>query len=99
MSTNMTVFLAYAPVGSNANVFKPKSNNNKKQGRKGKDKPNTLDPSVYPVLVFLADVDPNIIIFRVTHEFCRAGGVSLSKKAAAMCGNCHSIHYLLPPHL
>jgi hypothetical protein len=31
MNTNMTVFLAYAPVGSNASAFKPKKNNNKKQ--------------------------------------------------------------------
>jgi hypothetical protein len=74
MSTNMTVFLAYAPVGSNASAFKPKRNNNKKQGCKGKGKPDTLDPSVYSTPVFLSDVDPNIIILLVTHEFCRAGG-------------------------
>jgi hypothetical protein len=74
MSTNMTVFLGYAPVGSNASAFKPKKNNNKKQGRKGKGEPNTLEPSVHPTLVFLSDVDPNIIILHVTHEFCRAGG-------------------------
>ena len=30
ISTNMTVFLAYSLVGSNANAFKPKKNNNKK---------------------------------------------------------------------
>jgi hypothetical protein len=47
MSTNRTEFLAYAPVGSNVNAFKPKKNNTKKQGRKGKDEPNTIDPSVY----------------------------------------------------
>ena len=58
MSTNMTVFLAYVPVGSNASMFKPKRNNNKKQGRKGKGKPDTLDPNVYPTLVFLSDVIP-----------------------------------------
>jgi hypothetical protein len=80
MSTNMTVFLAYAPVGSNASAFKPKRNNNKKQGRKGKAKPNTLDPSVYPTLVFLSDVNPNIIILHVTHEFCHAGGFYFQKK-------------------
>jgi hypothetical protein len=61
MGTNMTIFLAYAPVGSNANTFKPKRNNNKKQGRKGKDEPNTLDPSMYTMLVFLLDINPNII--------------------------------------
>jgi hypothetical protein len=48
MSNNMTIFLAYAPVGSNANVFKSKKNTNKKQNDKGKDKPETLNPSVYP---------------------------------------------------
>jgi hypothetical protein len=80
MSTDMTIFLAYAPVGSNASAFKPKRNNNKKQGHKGKGKPNTLDPSVYPTLVFLSDVDPNIIILHVTHEFCHAGGFYFQKK-------------------
>ncbi len=80
MSTTMTVFLAYALVGSNANAFKPKRNNNNKQGRKGKDEPNTLDPSMYSTLVFLSDVDPNIIILHVTHEFCRAGGFYFWKK-------------------
>ncbi len=76
----MTTFLAYAQVGSNANAFKPKRNNDKKQGRKGKDKPNTLDPSEYPTLVFSSDIDPNIIILHVTHEFCRAGGFYFQKK-------------------
>jgi hypothetical protein len=33
MSDNMTIFLGYAPVGGNSNVFKPKKNNNKKKGR------------------------------------------------------------------
>ncbi len=53
--------------------FKLKKNNNKKQGRKGKDEPKNLNPSVYPILVFSSDVDPNIIILRVTHKFCHAG--------------------------
>jgi hypothetical protein len=80
MSTNMTVFLAYTLVGSNANAFKPKKYNNKKQGRKGKNKPDSIDPSVYPTLIFLLDVDPNIIISRVTHEFSCAGGFYFQKK-------------------
>ncbi len=80
MSTNMTIFLAYALVGINANAFKPKRNNNKKQGHKGKDKPDTLDPSVYLTLVFSSDVNPNIIISCVTHEFCCAGGFYFQKK-------------------
>ncbi len=70
MSTNMAVFLACALVGSNANAFKPKKNNTKKQGCKGKDEPDTLDPRVYPTLVFSSDVDPDIIILHVTHKFC-----------------------------
>jgi hypothetical protein len=74
MSTNMTVFLADALVGSNANAFKPKKNNTKKLGGKGKDKPVTHDPSMYPTLVFLSDVNPDIIILHVTHKFCQAGG-------------------------
>jgi hypothetical protein len=58
MSTNMTVFLAYAPVGRNAKAFQPKKNNDRRKGRKGKDELDTLDPSVYLTMVFLSDVDP-----------------------------------------
>jgi hypothetical protein len=32
MSNNMTIFLGYAPVGGNSNVFKPRKNSNKKKG-------------------------------------------------------------------
>jgi hypothetical protein len=67
MSTNMTVFLAYVPVGRNAKAFQPKKNNDRRKGRKGKDEPDTLDPSVYPTMVFSLDVDPEIIISRMTH--------------------------------
>ncbi len=74
LSENMTISLAYAPVGKNQNAFKPKNNNNKKKGRCGKDKPELLNPCVHPTLVFLSDVDPETIMSRVTHEFCRAGG-------------------------
>jgi hypothetical protein len=74
LSNNMTIFLAYALVGKNQNAFKPKKNNNKKKGRRGKDEPELLDPSVYPTLVFLLDVDPETMVSRVTHEFCHAGG-------------------------
>jgi hypothetical protein len=70
MSANRTIFLAYAPVGKNQNAFKPKKNNNKKKGQRGKDKPEILDPSVYPTLVFLSDVDPKTIVSRMMHEFC-----------------------------
>ena len=80
MSTNMTVFLAYAPVGRNTRAFQPKKNNDKKKGRKGKDDPDNLDPSVYPTMVFSSDVDPEIIISRVAHEFGRAGGFYFRKK-------------------
>jgi hypothetical protein len=75
MNTNMIIFLAYAPVRNNENAFKPKQNNNNKKGRNGKDEPDTLDPSVvYPMLIFLLDVDLNTIISHAMHEFCRAGG-------------------------
>ncbi len=74
MSANMTVFLAYAPVGRNTKAFQPKRNINKKKGRKGKDEPDTLDPSIYPTMVFSSDVEPKVIISRVTHEFGRSGG-------------------------
>jgi hypothetical protein len=80
LSDNMTIFLAYAPVGKNQNAFKPKKNNNEKKGRRGKDEPELLDPSVYPTLVFLSDVDPETIVSHVTHEFCRAGGFYFWKK-------------------
>ncbi len=82
MSANMTIFLAYAPVGGNAKAFQPKRNTNKKKGRKGKNEPNTLDPSIYPTMVFLSDVEPDVIISRVTHEFGRSGGFYFSKEAA-----------------
>ncbi len=74
MSANMTIFLAYASMGHNTKAFQPKKNTNKKKGRKGKDEPDTLDPSIYPTMVFLSDVEPDVIIFRVTHEFNRSGG-------------------------
>jgi hypothetical protein len=80
LSNNMTIFLAYAPVGKNQNAFKLKKNNNKKKGRRGKDKPELLDPSVYPTLVFLSDVDPETIVLRVMHKFCHAGGFYFWKK-------------------
>ncbi len=80
MSTNMTVFLAYAPVGRNAKAFQPKKNNNRRKGRKGKDEPDTFDPSVYPTIVFLLDVEPELIISRVAHEFGHAGGFYFRKK-------------------
>jgi hypothetical protein len=80
LSNNMTIFLAYAPVGKNQNAFKPKKNNNMKKGRRRKDKPELLDPSVYPTLVFSSDVDPETIVSRVMHKFCRAGGFYFWKK-------------------
>jgi hypothetical protein len=75
MSANMTIFLAYAPVGHNAKAFLPKRNTNKKKGHKGKDEHNTLNPSIYPTMVFSSDVEPGVIISRVTHELGRLGGV------------------------
>jgi hypothetical protein len=70
MSNNMTIFLGYAPVGGNSSIFKPKETVNKKKGRHEKDKPDMIDPSVYPTLIFLSDVDPDTITSQVTHEFC-----------------------------
>jgi hypothetical protein len=80
MSTNMTVFLAYAPVGRNTKAFQPKKNTDKRKGKKGKDEPSNLEPSVYPTMVFSSDVDPEIRISRVSHEFGRAGGFYFRKK-------------------
>jgi hypothetical protein len=74
MSANMTIFLAYALVGRNAKAFQPKKNTNKKKGHKGKDEPDTLNPSIYPTMVFKSDVEPDVIISRLTHEFGRSGG-------------------------
>ncbi len=48
LSENMTIFLAYAPVGKNQNAFKPKKNNNKKKGRRGKDKPDSIRVFIPP---------------------------------------------------
>ncbi len=80
MSTNMTVFLVYAPVGRNAKAFQPKKNNDRKKGWKGKDDPDTLDPSVYPTMVFSSNVEPETIISRVAHKFGQAGGFYFRKK-------------------
>ncbi len=80
LSNNMTIFLAYTPVGKNQNAFKPKKNNNMKKGRRRKDEPELLDPSVYPTLVFLSDIDPETIVLRMTHDFCHAGGFYFWKK-------------------
>ena len=73
MSTYMTVFLAYAPVGRNTKALQSKNNNNRTKDKKSKDEPNTLDPSVYPMMVFLLDVKSEIIISRMAHEFDHAG--------------------------
>jgi hypothetical protein len=67
MSNIMTIFLGYAPVGGNSSIFKPKKNVNKKKGRHGKDKPNMVDPSVYPTLISSSNVDPDTITSQVTH--------------------------------
>ena len=80
MSTNMTVFLAYALVRSNAKAFQPKKNNDRKKGQKGKDEPDTLNPSVYPTMVFSSNMEPETIISRVAHEFGQAGGFYFRKK-------------------
>jgi hypothetical protein len=84
MSANMTVFLAYAPVGRNAKAFQPKRNNNKTKGRKGKDEPDTLNPSIYPTMVFLSDVEPKVIISRVTHEFGHSGGFIFERSSSSV---------------
>ena len=57
-----------------------KKKNYKKKGRKGKDEPDTLNPSIYPTMVFLLDVEPEIIISRMAHEFGCAGGFYFWKK-------------------
>jgi hypothetical protein len=97
MNTNMAIFLAYAPVANNVNAFKPKKNNNKKKGRKSKDKPDTLNPSVYSTLIFLSDVNPDTIVSRVTDEFCCAGGIFFCKKQL-QCVETSPIYYLLSLH-
>ena len=80
MSNNMAIFPGYATVGRNSNVFKPKTNNNKKKGRHGKDEPDVINLSVYPTLIFSPDVDPDTITSQVTHEFGRAGEFYFRKK-------------------
>ena len=80
MSDNMTFFLGCTPVDGNANVFKPVKNNNKGRGRRGKDEPDLINPSVYPTLIFSTDVDPDTITSRVMHKFCRTGGFYFRKK-------------------
>jgi hypothetical protein len=52
MNNNMTIFLGYTPVRGNSNVFKPRKNNSKKEGRRGNNEPNMIKPSIYPTLIF-----------------------------------------------
>ena len=99
MSTNMTVFLAYAPVGRNAKAFQPKKNNDRKKGWKGKDEPATLDPSVYPTMVFSSDVEPEPIISCVAHKFGRAGGILFPEETTPVQRNNDSLYYLLSLHI
>ena len=73
-------FLGICAGGAQCEGFPTKKNNDKRKGRKGKDEPDTLDPSVYPTMVFSSDVDPEIIISRVAHEFGCAGGFYFWKK-------------------
>jgi hypothetical protein len=80
MSNNMTIFLGYPPVDKKSSVFKPKKNNNKKNGRHWKDEPDLINPSVYPILIFFTDINPDTITSQVTHEFCRASGFYFRKK-------------------
>ncbi len=96
MSNNMTIFLGYAPIGGNSSVFKPKKNVNKKKGQQGKDNPDMIDPSVYPTLIFLSNIDPNTITSQVTHEFCQAGGFYFRKKQLQCIETCTPfiIYYL-----
>ena len=67
-------------MGRNAKAFQPKKNNDRRKGRKGKDEPDTLDPSVYPTMVFSSDVEPEIIISHVAHKFGPAGEFFFRKK-------------------
>ena len=60
--------------------FQPKKNNDRKKGQKGKDEPDTLNPSVYPTMVFSSNMEPETIISRVAHEFGQAGGFYFRKK-------------------
>ncbi len=96
MNKNVAIFLSYAPVRGNSNVFKPKKNNNKKKGRHGNDKPDMIKPSVYPTLIFSSDIDPDIITSQVTHEFCWAGGFYFRKKQLQCIETCTPfiIYYL-----
>jgi hypothetical protein len=64
--------------------FQPKKNNNRRKGRKDKDEPDTLDPSVYPTMVFSLDIEPEIIISRVAHKFGRAEGSYFRKKQTSV---------------
>ncbi len=57
----MTIFLGYAPIGGDSNIFKPKMNSNKKKGQCRNDKPDMIEPSVYLTLIISSDVNPDII--------------------------------------
>ncbi len=96
MSNNVTFFLGYAPVGGNSSIFKPKKKVNKKKDRHGKDKPDMIDPNVYPTLIFSSDVDPDTITSRVTHEFRQAGRFYFRKKQLQCTETCTPfiIYYL-----
>ncbi len=82
-------------VGRNAKAFEPKRNTNKKKGCKGKDEPNTLNPSVYPTMVFLSDVEPDVIISRVTHEFGCSGGFIFKRSSSSVKKRLPHLFYFL----
>jgi hypothetical protein len=45
LNANMTIFLAYAPVGKDRNMFKPIKNNNKKKGEEARMNLTPLTPA------------------------------------------------------
>ncbi len=55
-----------------------------------------IDPSVYPTLILLSEVDPETITSQVTHEFCQAGRFNFRKKQLQCIETCTPfiIYYL-----
>ncbi len=67
LSSNMTIFLNYTPVGHNPSVFKPRKNT-KSKGQKGSKKLAHLDPN------------PNDLPACIAYVFGHASGMFFRKK-------------------
>jgi hypothetical protein len=86
ISPNMTKLGIHVRISGNGNAFnKQKVWDKKEQGNKGRNnrknkKEEYKDPIVYFSMVVSSEVEPRVIIDRVTHEWARLNGTCLQVK-------------------